>query len=125
MLFGRSAPEATVVGGLRLPAGQRLITLLGAANRDPAVFAEPDRLRLDRGGSPPLSFGGGIHYCLGAPLARIEAEVAFPAVLRRFPSLSLAGDPVPRTGLALHGLVSLPLSTGSPDGESETRADRA
>jgi len=111
MLFGRSAPEAAEIGGLRLAPGQRLITLLGAANRDPAVFPEPDRLLLDRRGEPPLSFGGGIHYCLGAPLARLEAEVAFPEVLRRFPSMRLAGEPAPRTGLALHGLVSLPVTT--------------
>jgi cytochrome P450 len=111
MLFGRSAPEATEVAGLRLAPGQRLITLLGAANRDPAVFPEPERLLLDRRGEPPLSFGGGIHYCLGAPLARLEAEVAFPALLRRFPSLGLAGEPVPRTGLALHGLLALPVTT--------------
>ena len=100
------------IEGLPVEAGQRLITLLGAANRDPGVFAEADRLRLDRGGEAPLSFGGGIHYCLGAPLARLEAEVAFPAVLRRFPRLQLAGVPVRRNGLALHGYTSLQVRTG-------------
>jgi len=111
ILFGRSAPEALEIGGLPLAAGQRVTTLLGAANRDPAAFSEPDRLILDRTGPPPLSFGGGIHYCLGAPLARVEAQVAFPALLTRFPRLALAGPPVPRPGIALHGHAHLPVST--------------
>ena len=110
MLFGRGAPIDLDVAGLSLPAGQRVMLLLGAGNRDPEVFSEPDRLILDRAGQAPLSFGGGIHYCLGAPLARLEAQVAFPALLARFPRLSLSGEPVSRTGIALHGHASLPLS---------------
>jgi cytochrome P450 len=112
MLFGRSTTEAGEIAGMPLAAGQRLMTLLGAANRDPAVFPDPGRLVLDRAGEPPLSFGGGIHYCLGAPLARLEGEVAFPALLRRFPDLELTGPPVHRTGLALHGYRSVPVRTG-------------
>ncbi|MBF6098616.1 cytochrome P450 [Nocardia cyriacigeorgica] len=109
LLTSRTAPEAMNVGGLELAAGQRVIMLLGAANHDPEVFDDPARLRLDRDGEPPLSFGGGIHYCLGAPLARLEAQIAVPALLRRFPGLARAADPVPRDGLALHGLVHMPI----------------
>jgi cytochrome P450 len=86
------------------------MTLIGAANRDPAMFSRPDRLILDRAQQPPLSFGGGIHYCMGAPLARLEAQIAFPALLARFPKLALAGDPVSRDGITLHGHTSLPVS---------------
>ncbi|MFE3445066.1 cytochrome P450 [Nocardia sp. NPDC059180] len=82
------------VGKLALAAGQRVIMLLGTANHDPDVFTDPGQLQLDRDGEPPLSFGGGIHYCLGASLARLEAQVAFPALLRRFPGLALAADPI-------------------------------
>jgi len=84
--------------------------LLGAANRDPEVFSEPGRLVLDRAEQPPLSFGGGIHYCLGAPLARLEAQIAFPALLSRFPRLALTGAPVSRAGIVLRGHASLPVS---------------
>jgi cytochrome P450 len=110
ILLNRTAPEDLRVAGLDLPAGQRVTALLGAANRDPAVFSSPDRLILDRNERPPLSFGGGIHYCVGAPLARLEAQVAFPALLGRFPRLALAGPPVNRPGIALHGHVLLPIS---------------
>ena len=106
----RSAPAGLDVAGLTTSPGQRLVALLGAANRDPEVFSAPDRLILDRAEQPPLSFGGGIHYCLGAPLARLEAQIAFPALLSRFPRLALTGEPAHRDGLVLHGLTRLPVS---------------
>ena len=74
------------------------------------MFSDPDRLILDRAQQAPLSFGGGIHYCLGAPLARLEAQVAFPALLARFPRLALAGEPVCREGAMVHGHASLPVT---------------
>ncbi|MEV5375040.1 cytochrome P450 [Streptomyces nondiastaticus] len=108
-LFARTAAEDMVVAGQPIAAGQRTMLVLGAANRDPEVFDEPDRLRLDRNGESPMSFGGGMHYCLGAALARLEAQVAFPALLRAFPKLALAGPGERRPGLALHGYVRLPI----------------
>jgi cytochrome P450 len=110
MTYGRVATQDMDVGGLEVQAGQRLITLLGAANRDPSRFTAPAELRLDRDEGPVLSFGGGIHHCLGAALARLEAQVMFPAFLRRFPSARLAGEPVRRAGLALRGYTSLPVT---------------
>jgi cytochrome P450 len=74
ILYGRTATQDMMVGDLNVHAGQRLINLLGAANRDPRQFSEPDELRLDRDEGPVLSFGGGIHHCLGAALARLEAH---------------------------------------------------
>jgi len=112
MLIGRTAQEDVTVGDLAVPAGTRVLTLLGAANRDPAVFSDPDRLDLRRNELPSLSFGGGIHYCLGAGLARLEAQVALPRLLKRFPDLRLAGEPTARKGLALHGYARLPVSVG-------------
>ena len=106
----RSAPVGLDVAGLPTSHGQRLVALIGAANRDPEVFSEPDELILDRAEQPPLSFGGGIHYCLGAPLARLESQIAFPALLSRFPRLALTGEPTHRDGLVLHGPTSLPVS---------------
>ena len=109
-LATRRAPAGLDAAGLTTFDGQWVVALLGAANRDPEAFSEPDRLILDRAGQPPLSFGGGIHYCLGAPLARLEAQIAFPALLSRFPRLALTGKPAYRDGLALHGPISLPVS---------------
>ena len=98
------------LGGVTVAAGERVVAYLGAGNRDPERFADPHRLDLHRRDNAPLSFGGGIHYCLGAPLARLEAQVAFPAVLARFPRLALAGEPQRRDSLSLRGYTSVPVS---------------
>jgi cytochrome P450 len=85
----RVAAQRLTVQGTEIREGQRVLLLLGAANRDPAQFPEPDRLSIQREPNRHLAFGLGIHYCLGAPLARLEAQIAFPAILRRFPRLHL------------------------------------
>ncbi|MFI5937073.1 cytochrome P450 [Actinoplanes sp. NPDC051494] len=112
-LTERFAAGDTTVGGLPVPAGSELVLLLGAANRDPARFRDPDRFDPDRPGNAPLSFGAGAHYCLGAPLARLEAQVALPALLRRFPELTAAGEPVRRDRLTLRGWATQPVALGS------------
>ena len=109
-LTARNTPAGVDVAGLISSEGQPVVALLGAANRDPEAFSDPDRLILDRAERPALSFGGGIHYCLGAPLARLEAQIAFPALLSRFPRLALSGEPAWRDGLVIHDLSSLPVS---------------
>lgn len=83
----RTAFEEVTLEGASVPRGAIVFMLIGAANRDPGVFASPDRLDLSRDGTPPLSFGGGIHYCLGARLATLELEAAMAGVLGRFPAL--------------------------------------
>ena len=109
-LAGRTALEPVVVGGTDVAEGDTVLCLLGAANRDPAVYDDPDRLDITRQNIRPLSFGGGIHFCLGAQLARIEAEVAIATLLRRLPSLSLdnADHPEWRPTFVLRGLNKLP-----------------
>jgi cytochrome P450 len=95
------------LGGTTVEAGERVVAYLGAGNRDPERFTDPHRLDLDRRDNAPLSFGGGIHYCLGAPLARLEAQIAFPALLERFPGLELAGEPQRRDSLSIRGYTGI------------------
>jgi len=109
-ITSRVAYEDVELGGVTVAAGERVVAYLGAGNRDPERFADPHRLDLDRRDNAPLSFGGGIHYCLGAPLARLEAQVAFPAVFARFPRLALAGEPERRDSLSLRGYTSVPVT---------------
>jgi len=107
---GRVALEDTDAMGISVEAGQGVITLLGAANRDPGRFREPDELVLARDEGPPLSFASGIHSCLGAPLARAEAQVVFASLARRFPRMALATNDVRfRDSITLRGLESLPV----------------
>jgi cytochrome P450 len=101
------------LGSKKIPKGEAVICLLGSANRDPAVYPDrPDRLDITRPNVRPLSFGGGIHFCLGAQLARIEAEVAIATLLRRLPELKLddAENPEWRPTFVLRGLKRLPAS---------------
>ena len=101
------------LGGKRIPKGEPVLCLLGSANRDPAVYPDrPERLDITRPNVRPLSFGGGIHFCLGAQLARIEAEVAIATLLRRLPDLKLdnAENPEWRPTFVLRGLKALPAS---------------
>ncbi|MGV1009574.1 MAG: cytochrome P450 [Dermatophilaceae bacterium] len=111
-ISGRMALTNANVAGVPVAAGQRVVAYLGAANRDPGRFPDPDRLDLRRPGVAPLSFGGGIHYCLGAALARLEAQVALPALFARFPGIAIAGSTRRRDGLTLRGYLSLPVTTG-------------
>jgi cytochrome P450 len=109
-LVARVAWEETTIGGVEISPGDRIVAYLGAGNHDPARFKEPGRLDLSRADNAPLSFGGGIHYCLGAPLARLEAQIAFPALLSRFPGMRLDGSPGRRDSLTIRGYTSLPVS---------------
>ncbi|WP_204334722.1 cytochrome P450 [Micromonospora solifontis] len=99
-------------GEVDLPAASWTIVLLGAANRDPRRYPEPGRFDPWRPQVHPLSFGAGPHYCLGAALARLEARVAFPLLLRRLPGLALAGTPERRVRLTLRGYATLPVTVG-------------
>jgi pimeloyl-[acyl-carrier protein] synthase len=100
------------VDGVRIPRGALVLTVIGSANRDPEVFADPDHLDLGRAENPHLAFGRGIHFCLGAPLARLEGQVALQALLDRFPRLALAEDTVPEwsTNTVIRGLRTLPVA---------------
>jgi cytochrome P450 len=112
-LTGRVALEDVELGGKKIPKGESVLCLLGSANRDPAVYPDrPESLDITRPNVRPLSFGGGIHFCLGAQLARIEAEVAIATLLRRLPDLRLddAVNPDWRPTFVLRGLKRLPAS---------------
>ena len=103
--------EDVTIGGVTVPAGETVWVSPGAAHRDPARFPDPDRLDITRDASGHLALGHGIHYCLGAPLARAETEIAVAALLERFPELTLAdGDLRRRRSLRARGLIELPVA---------------
>ena len=103
----RIALEDVEIRDQRIRAGQSVFSLIGAANRDPAVFSDPNTLDIGRKQTSHLSFGRGIHYCLGASLAVMEAKVAFAALLKRFASIQLNAEPVRRHQITLRGLSEL------------------
>ncbi|MGH3975305.1 MAG: cytochrome P450 [Pseudonocardiaceae bacterium] len=107
---GRVAQRDTEVAGRQLRAGSLLILLLGGANRDPAVFADPHRFDVQRpDAGQNLAFSSGIHYCIGAALARLEGEIGLQALFRRFPDLTLAGAPRRRPTRVLRGYDAIPV----------------
>ncbi|HEX5206131.1 MAG TPA: cytochrome P450 [Actinoplanes sp.] len=111
----RIALEDVEIGGVPIPAGSPVSVVLAAANRDPEVFDDPDRLDITRQPNPHLGLGHGVHYCLGAPLARVEGEIAFDRLLRRLPGLALGCDPADLRWRPLgiqRGLAALPVRTG-------------
>lgn len=102
-LFQRTVLEPLEVGGQPLEPGERVGLLLGSANRDPAAFDRPDHLDVGRQPNPHVGFGAGIHYCLGAPLARMELQEALAGLLRSAPRLVLAAEPVRRPSFQFRG----------------------
>jgi cytochrome P450 len=106
-LTARNALEDVELAGRRIDRGQMILMLIGGANRDPAVFPHPDRLDLTRRAERHLAFGLGIHYCLGAPLARLEGQIALAKLFRR--ELHLAGEIAYRDNFILRGLATLPV----------------
>ncbi len=110
-LGSRTALEETSVAGTIIPKGTMILAVLGSANRDEEVYDEPDRFDVTRRGIKPITFGGGIHHCIGAQLARLEAEIAVGSTIARFPRLRLHDreKPVRRPGLTLRALTSLPV----------------
>ena len=107
----RLAPEDVELGGKLIRKRQATIAVMGAANRDPERFPDPDRLDITRQDNRHVAFAWGAHFCFGAPLARIEGQTAFEAVLRRMPNLSLAAEKVVwRENLGLRGLTALPVT---------------
>jgi cytochrome P450 len=109
-LFERTAVADTVIEDVTVETGQKIAALLGAANRDPAVFDDPDRFDVGRTDNPHLGFGAGIHFCVGAPLARVELQTSLRTLLERFPRLALAEPPVRRPEFVIRGVQTLPVT---------------
>ena len=116
-MTARTTLEPIEIAGVEIGANQRVAAMLGSSNHDPDRFERPDELVLDRSPDPHVSFGGGIHFCLGAPLARLEARIAIPALLQRAPDLHLSGEPEWRKTFPLRGLRFV---TGVDKGEDMT-----
>lgn len=109
-ITGRTATVDIEVGGQVFRQGTPVMTLVAAANRDPERFHRPDRLDLGRADNHHLAFSQGMHYCLGAALARLEGQIALGSLIRRFPDLELAAEPVHRDHFVLRGLRELQVS---------------
>jgi cytochrome P450 len=106
----RAATSSVNVCGYHIPAGSHLVIILGAANRDPEAFANPDRLDITRGSRKHLAFSSGVHTCLGAQLARMEAQQVFSVLTEHFSGMELAGEPEYRSNMVFRGLAELPVT---------------
>jgi len=109
-LFERTATEPVTVGDIEVAQGERIAVLLGSANRDPSVFERPNEFDVDREVNPHVAFGVGVHFCLGAPLARMELAESVGLLWERHPDLHLAQEPVSRGTFVLRGYQSVPVS---------------
>ena len=109
-LFERTATVDTELGGVKIEKGQKIAALIGSANRDSAVFERADEMDLTRDPNPHIGFGAGIHFCLGAPLARLEMSVSLPALWEKYPKMQLDGNPVRRPTFVLRGYESVSIS---------------
>ena len=107
----QAVARAVSIVGLATGPGEPVTLCLGAANRDPAAFTDPERFDVERSPNPHLAFGAGIHACAGMALARIEGKVAIGALFARFPELALAGAPTRRQRIRFRGLARLPVRT--------------
>jgi cytochrome P450 len=124
----RWATDDVTVFDQHIPAGSRVVVVLAAGNRDPRRYPDPNRFDPNRAHSQPLSFGGGIHFCLGAALARLEAQITLPMLVRRFPRIALAGTAAYRDRWVIRGLRTLPVTTGPatvPSGKVDRNALRS
>ena len=111
-LFERTATSDVEIGGVLVKEGQKIAALLGSANRDETVFERATEMDITRDPNPHIGFGAGIHFCIGAPLARMEMSVSLPALMSRFKNLTLAAEPVRRPGFVLRGYESVQLTIG-------------
>ncbi len=111
-MFERWVLEDIDVAGVTVPRGQELALLFASANRDEAVFPDADAVRLDRSPNPHLAFGAGIHFCLGAPLARLEMQILFRSIVERLPTIELTAEPRFKPRFVLRGLEALPVRIG-------------
>lgn len=109
-LSSRVATTDMTIGGVTVPAGDIMMVMMAAAQRDPDLYDDPDTFDPDRGAIRHLAFGLGPHFCLGAPLARLEATIALSALTARFPHARLAGEPAYKPNVTLRGMSSLPLT---------------
>ena len=105
--FDRTATSDTEIGGVEIKKGQKIVSLLGSANRDEEVFENAEKMDITRDPNPHIGFGAGIHFCLGAPLARLEMGISLPALFKRFPDLEIVGTPIRRPTFSLRGYESV------------------
>jgi cytochrome P450 len=106
-LFERTATTDVEIGGVTIQEGQKIAALLGSANRDENVFENPTQMDITRDPNPQIGFGAGIHFCIGAPLARMEMTTSLPALMVKYPNLKLAEEPIRRPGFVLRGYESV------------------